>query len=394
MVSKKIKDNQKNKPFLKKRIQKRIKMLRRRRSIKNSTKKQENNVSIFPSNAFDKITSLFKATIYNIKKLENEFNENMNLSFINMVNSYLKDCSCPENKNFYFIKKFNDIIKILSMNKNEFVFWTILIDTYMKANSNNWLLETLFYIGLYSKEKITDNFSIYINEYKQINKNFDLWYENNKNLFDKDSCSLEVFNKKYKKLNYMNSLQKVAYHDYEYKVKYICNPMIEMEHKNNTDIFDKKDINKFNINNNIEKNEDKKINEQNDCIKFSINNILVNANKSTDDDECHNNNTINFNIINFVDKLNDNNNYFINNNIDAGITAKNEIEIISNEERKLSPNPYDDCNVFLDSFNELNPNKNINLDNLLAQGNEELNFQGNCFTEQYHYKSYLNNSDE
>ena len=388
MVSKKNKDNQKNNSFLKKRIQKRIKMLRGRRSFKIYTKKQKNNESIFPLNAFDKITSLFKATIYNKNKRENEFNENMNLSFINMINSYLKDCSCPENKNFYFIKKFNDIIKILSMNKNEFVFWTILIDTYMKANSNNWLLETLFYIGLYSKEKISDDFSIYINEYKQINKNFDLWYENNKNLYDKDSLGLEVFNKKYKKLNYMNSLQKVAYHDYEYKVKYICNPMIEMEQKN-TNIFHKKDLN---ISKNIEKNEAKKINEQNDCIKFSINHTLEKVNKSNDDDECQNN-TINFNNINFEDKLNDNNNYFINNNIDAGITAKNEIEINTNEERKLSPNPYDNCTVFLDSFNELNPKNNYNLDNLLAQGNEELNFQGNCFTEQYHYKSYLNNSD-
>ena len=389
MVSKKTKDNQKNNSFLKKRIQKRIKMLRGRRSFKIYTKKQKNNESIFPLNSFDKITSLFKAAIYNKNKRENEFNENMNLSFINMINSYLKDCSCPENKNFYFIKKFNDIIKILSMNKNEFVFWTILIDTYMKANSNNWLLETLFYIGLYSKAKISDDFSIYINEYKQINKNFDLWYDNNKNLYDKDSLSLEVFNKKYKKLNYMNSLQKVAYYDYEYKVKYICNPMIEMEQKN-TNIFHKKDLN---ISKNIEKNEAKKINEQNDCIKFSVNHILENANKSNDDEECQNN-TINFNNINFEDKLNDNNNYFINNNIDAGITAKNEEELNTNEERKLSPNPYDDCNVFLDSFNEFNPNKNINLDNLLAQGNEELNFQGNCFTEQYHYKSYLNNSDE
>jgi hypothetical protein len=305
-----------------------------------------------------------------------------------MINSYLKDCSCPENKNFYFIKKFNDIIKILSMNKNEFVFWTILIDTYMKDNSKSWLLETLFYIGLYSKEKISDDFSIYINEYKQINKNFDLWYENNKNLYDKDSLGLEVFNKKYKKLNYMNSLQKVAYHDYEYKVKYICNPIIEMEQKN-TNIFHKKDLS---ISKNIEKNEDKKITGQNDCIKFSINHILENDNKSNDDYECQNN-TINFNNINFEDKLNDNNNYFINNNIDAGITAKNEIEMNTNEERKLSPNPYDNCTVFLDSFNEFNPKNNYNLDNLLAQGNEELNFQGNCFTEQYHYKSYLNNSD-
>ena len=109
MVSKKNKDNQKNNSFLKKRIQKRIKMLRGRRSFKIYTKKQKNNESIFPLNSFDKITSLFKAAIYNKNKRENEFNENMNLSFINMINSYLKDCSCPENKNFFFIKKFNDI---------------------------------------------------------------------------------------------------------------------------------------------------------------------------------------------------------------------------------------------------------------------------------------------
>ena len=392
MVSKKNRDNQKKKSYLKKRIQKRIKMLRGRRSIKNTIKKQKNNKSISSIDAFDNIISLFKATIYNINKRENEYNDNMNLSFINMVNSYLKDCSCPENKNFYFIRKFNDIINILSMNKNEFVFWTILIDTYMRINSNNWLLETLFYIGLYSKEKISDNFSFYINEYKQINKSFDLWYENNKNFFDKNLCNLEAFNKKYKKLNYINTLQKVVYHDYEYKVKYICNPMIEMEQKN-TKIFNKNDLNKFIFNKNFEKNEDKKIIVQNDCMKLCINNIIVNPNKSNDEDECQNN-IINFNNINFVDKLNDNNNYFINNNIDAGITAKNEVELNQNEERKLSPNPYDDCNVFLDSFNELNPNKNINLDNLLAQGNEKLNFQGGCFSEQYHYKHYLKNSDE
>jgi len=197
--SNKNKNNQKKKSFLKKRIQKRIKMIKGRRTIKNTIKRRKNNESTFSINNFDNITSLFQATIYKNKDIKNEFNENMNFSFINMVNAYLKDCSCPENKNFYFIRKFNDIIKILSMNKNEFVFWTILIDTYMKANSNNWLLETLFYIGLYSKEKINDNFSIYINKYKQINKNFYLWYENNKNLYDKHSLRLEIFNKKYKK---------------------------------------------------------------------------------------------------------------------------------------------------------------------------------------------------
>jgi len=390
--SNKNKNNQKKKSFLKKRIQKRIKMIKGRRTIKNTIKRRKNNESTFSINNLDNITSLFQATIYKNKDIKNEFNENMNFSFINMVNEYLKDCSCPENKNFYFIRKFNDIIKILSMNKNEFVFWTILIDTYMKANSNNWLLETLFYIGLYSKEKINDNFSIYINKYKQINKNFYLWYENNKNLYDKNSLSLEIFNKKYKKLNYMNSIQKFAYHDYEYKVKYICNPMIEMDQKDNNKL-DKKDLNIFHCNKNIEKKEDKNKNEQNDNIKFRINNILINGNKSNDDEECQNN-IINFNNINFVDKLNDNNNYFINNNIDAGITAKNEIDENSDEERKLSPNPYDDCKVFLDSFNEFHPNNNCNLDNLLAQGKEELNFQGNCFSEQYHYKIYLSNSDE
>lgn len=390
MVPNKNKNNQKKNSFLKKRIQKRIKMLKERRpSFKNTIKKHKNNEVAFSSNDFDNITSLFQATIYKMNNKENKYNENMNFSFINMVNAYLKDCSCPENKNFYFIRKFNDIIKILSMNKNEFVFWTILIDNYMKANPNKWILETLFYIGLYSKEKISDNFSIYINEYKQINTNFYLWYENNKNLYDKGSCSFELFNKKYKKLNYMNYLQKIAYHDYEYKVKYICNPMIEIEQKD-INANDKKDL-KFLCNKNIEKNEDK-INEQNVSMKFGINNMLINTNKSNDDDECQNN-SINFNNINFEDKLNENNNYFINNNIDAGITAKNEIELNSNEERKLSPNPYDDCNVFLDTFNEYNPNNNYNLDNLLAQGNEELNFQG-CFSEQYHYKSYLKYSDE
>jgi len=388
MVSKKKKDKQDKKSFIKKRDLKKLKELKNRI-------KTRKNIQVSNTNSFDKIIFLYKEIVNKRCRKNMGINENFNLSFLNMISSYLKDCACPEKNDFNFIQKFTEIATILSMNENEFIFWTLLIDKYIKNNKNGWKLEILFYIGLYSKENLSPNYLNIINEFKQINSGFNIWYNSNKLFFGEDLCLLEEFNQRYIKLNRMKTFKTICYHDYNSKVEYICNPNgVTSAEDNKTPILIEKSKESINSNKKLDEIKNKKNEEK------KIENVNNEDNINKYDIEEYHNNTINFNDVNFV---NGNNGYNINNYIDEGVIAKNENEDdqfkVNNEndekfpesscqsysERKLSPNPYDDYNIFVESFDGMCKNENYDLENMLEQENETdgKNFHQEDFNLQY-----------
>jgi len=388
MVSKKKKDKQDKKSFIKKRDLKKLKELKNRI-------KTRKNIQVSNTNSFDKIIFLYKEIVNKRCRKNMGINENFNLSFLNMISSYLKDCACPEKNDFNFIQKFTEIATILSMNENEFIFWTLMIDKYIKNNKNGWNLEILFYIGLYSKENLSPNYLNIINEFKQINSGFNIWYNSNKLFFGEDLCLLEEFNQRYIKLNRMKTFKTICYHDYNSKVEYICNPNgVTSAEDNKTPILIEKSKESINSNKKLDEIKNKKNEEK------KIENVNNEDNINKYDIEEYHNNTINFNDVNFV---NGNNGYNINNYIDEGVIAKNENEDdqfkVNNEndekfpesscqsysERKLSPNPYDDYNIFVESFDGMCKNENYDLENMLEQENETdgKNFHQEDFNLQY-----------
>lgn len=388
MVSKKKKDKQDKKSFIKKRDLKKLKELKNRI-------KTRKNIQVSNTNSFDKIIFLYKEIVNKRCRKKMGINENFNLSFLNMISSYLKDCACPEKNDFNFIQKFTEIATTLSMNENEFIFWTLLIDKYIKNNKNGWNLEILFYIGLYSKENLSPNYLNIINEFKQINSGFNIWYNSNKLFFGEDLCLLEEFNQRYIKLNRMKTIKTICYHDYNSKVEYICNPNgVTSAEENKTPILIEKSKESINSNKKLDEIKNKKNEEK------KIENVNNEDNINKYDIEEYHNNIINFNDVNFV---NGNNGYNINNYIDEGVIAKNENEDdqfkVNNEnderfpesscqsysERKLSPNPYDDYNIFVESFDGMCKNENYDLENMLEQENEMdgKNFHQEDFNLQY-----------
>lgn len=388
MVSKKKKDKQDKKSFIKKRDLKKLKELKNRI-------KTRKNIQVSNTNSFDKIIFLYKEIVNKRCRKNMGINENFNLSFLNMISSYLKDCACPEKNDFNFIQKFTEIATILSMNENEFIFWTLMIDKYIKNNKNGWNLEILFYIGLYSKENLSPNYLNIINEFKQINSGFNIWYNSNILFFGEDLCLLEEFNQRYIKLNRMKTFKTICYHDYNSKVEYICNPNgVTSAEDNKTPILIEKSKESINSNKKLDEIKNKKNEEK------KIENVNNEDNINKYDIEEYHNNTINFNDVNFV---NGNNGYNINNYIDEGVIAKNENEDdqfkVNNEndekfpesscqsysERKLSPNPYDDYNIFVESFDGMCKNENYDLENMLEQENETdgKNFHQEDFNLQY-----------
>ena len=384
MVSKKKKDKQDKKSFIKKRDLKKL------RELKNRSKARK-KIQVSNTNSFDKIMSSYKEIVNKRYRKNMGINEYFNLSFLNMISSYLKDCACPEKNDFNFIQKFTEITTILSMNENEFIFWTLLIDKYTKNIKNEWNLEILFYIGLYSKQNLSPNYLNIINEYKLFNNGFNTWYNSIKLFFGEKLCLLEEFNQRYIKLNKMKSFKTICYHDYNSKVEYICNPngATSLEENKAPNLKEKvKESINSDSNKSIDETKNKKIenvNNEDNINKYDI--------------EGYQNNSINFNDVNLV---NGNNGYNINNYIDEGMIAKNEDEQfkISNEndekfpqsscqsypERKLSPNPYDDYNVFEESFDGMCKNENYDLENMFEQDNETdgKNFhQGDFNLQQY-----------
>ena len=126
-------------------------------------------------------------------------------TMINLVHSFLRESSFPEKNNKDFRKNFISIINNLSMNENEFIIWTLLIENnYNKIILNNKIeFEPLFYLGIIAKEKINPDYSI------QINPNL------NKEKFEDLNINLKELNTK---LNHYKSLFTSG--DKKYKIDY------------------------------------------------------------------------------------------------------------------------------------------------------------------------------
>lgn len=168
------------------RISRKIKFIRH--SCSNS--KNENNKKI------PKVPDLFKS---NNSPSEKKYI--LVFTMINLVHSFLRQSSFPEKGNKDFRKNFISIINDLSMNENEYIIWTLLIENnYNKIIVNDKIeLETLFYLGMVAKEKLNPDFLIQINQKINNDKfedlNIDLKELNNKLNHYKSLFTTE--NKKY-----------------------------------------------------------------------------------------------------------------------------------------------------------------------------------------------------
>ena len=138
------------------RISRKIKFLRHSSSI---SKNEKNKMT-------PKIPNLFEST-----KTQSEKKYILVFTMINLIHSFLRESSIPEKNNKDFRKNIISIINNLSMNENEFIIWTLLIENnYNKIifNKKNEF-EALFYLGIIAKEKLNPDYSKQINQ--QLNKN-------------------------------------------------------------------------------------------------------------------------------------------------------------------------------------------------------------------------------
>lgn len=160
---------------IKKKFIKRKKQKSRKKIIPNEFKFNSNYNNFID---FNSIISWYKEKIL---KTNLEKYDNINFSFINMINNYLKDCSCLKNKDFEFIQNFYEIIRILSLDENEFVLWTLLIDIYVKKIQDKWNLNNLFYLAICAKKNLSKNFKIN----KNIKNDFNIWISKHKKIVKK-----------------------------------------------------------------------------------------------------------------------------------------------------------------------------------------------------------------
>ena len=128
------------KPKISRRISKKIKFIRHSSKIKNIIEPES------PKS---------KSTIDNTIKRENEIN--FEYSLLNWSFIFLQQKSCPKRNNKQFIREFINIIKNLCINRNEFISWTLYIDYFQSCRKISWDLETLLYIGIYTKTKFNNN---------------------------------------------------------------------------------------------------------------------------------------------------------------------------------------------------------------------------------------------
>ena len=135
-----------------------------------------------------------------------------NVTFCNMINKYFQLPLCPYKSNPEYIQIFYRTIKQLSLDINEFVGWTLLIDQYIKENSKGCDSKHLLYLAICSKINLL-NYSEIINEYKN-NEDFQIWYNLNKKIIEK-GINLIEFNKRYNDLrNNRKSLKIIKYNDF------------------------------------------------------------------------------------------------------------------------------------------------------------------------------------
>ena len=218
----------------------------------------------------------------------------MDLTFANIILCYFKKQNIyPKNDNEFFIK-FNQIVNDISMDKNEFILFTLLFDEYKKIIGDNFNLKNIFYLCLCSKRKLNEKFSDIFEKYKKDNKDFLEWEDKNKNIMQFE-VSIHNFNKRYKELFYKNNiLNKSRVTDYEKLLDYICDKEVKVKRKEKKKSYSNKnsDIQKANssiVDNSI-KNE---ISQREDTQKFAFLDINTNNNIKVEEDKYNFNNNVN-----------------------------------------------------------------------------------------------------
>lgn len=180
------------------------------------------------------------------KYRDNSITENhcfiFNVTFCDMINKYFQLPSCPYKSNSEYIQIFYSNIKQLSIDINEFVGWTLLIEQYIKENSNGCDSKHLLYLAICSKMNLL-YYSEIINEYKN-DEDFQIWYNLNKKIIEK-GINLVEFNKRYNELrNNKKSLKILKYNDIVNDLCTIFNKKKEKINKNSNSLLSSNIINK------------------------------------------------------------------------------------------------------------------------------------------------------
>ena len=263
------------KPKISRRISKKIKFIRHSTKIKTITEPES------PKS---------KSTTENTIKRENEIN--FEYSLLNWSFIFLQQKSCPQRNNKQFIRDFINIIKNLCINKNEFISWTVYIDYFFSQSCRkiSWDLETLLYIGIYTKTKLNNktfnNDSITINSEKMREINLEL---------DKKNINIIDFNKRYNSYNNFAQKNQNTYFDFNEMVKYIYESNNYKNVKKEKD--DQNEVNKKKVNKKEVSKKDviKKDVIKKDIIKKEDNNIKTeNKNNNNDSNYAINNVLISF----------------------------------------------------------------------------------------------------
>jgi hypothetical protein len=240
----------------------------------------------------------------------------MDLTFANIILSYFKKQNIyPKNDNEFFFE-LNRIINDISMDKNEFILFTLLFDEYKKVIGDNFNLKNIFYLCLCSKRKINEKFSDIFEKYKKNDNDFREWEDKNKNKIQFE-VPIHKFNKRYKELSYKNNiLNKSRVTDYEKLLDYICDKEVKVKRKEKKKFNSNKnnDIQKANssiIDNNIKI----EISQREDTQKSGFLDINTNNNIKAEEDK-----------YNFINNINA---FFLKDNLND--SKKNDIPPLNDE---------------------------------------------------------------
>ena len=335
---------------------------------------------------YDKINSFKLSDISDQKN-------NLNVTLYNWILLFIKNSPIifKNINNEFFLKTINSIIRNLYMNKNEFIVWTILIEYFKHKCKYKIDIETLFYIGIISKEKFAPNFHKKLEQEINIKKLKDI-----KKILEPNNIETIQVNKK---IEYFSSLSKITNNNktvtitdynkmadyiskqYEYKQKIpkyeirnecktgnnkikICKHVIIKENDDN-----KKDEIKhnthfisltYNINEFVSWKDDDKINESNNNSKREI-----------ESENENNNNIYNLEPDDIYEKENEKKNM---RNINNNNINENELKENTISQKNLLGNISNDINRDSDNYNLMNE-PIIGL-NLYDSDNDSLNFDG------------------
>ena len=268
----------------------------------------------------DSVLSSFKSII----PVE-ENKEFIDITFTNIILNYFKKKNKFPKKDNEFFLKFNRIIKEISMDKNEFILFTLLFDEYTKIEGDDYNLKNIFYLCLCSKRKLNKNFSDTFEKYKKDNKDFSEWYDKNKNK-KQFQIPVDKFNKRNKELSYKNNISnKSRVTDYEKLIDYICNKKVKIKRRKKFNLNKINDIQKSNSPN-LENVIKKEISQKEETQKSGFPDINPSNNINAEDDKY-----IFVNNINVI-SLKDNNND----------SKRNEIQPLNDEDYNIQ---------YCDSFN-------------------------------------------